>query len=511
MAAVSDSHFRVKVEDDTEAVIFDGAEMVDIQNGSPSLAPEDQSQVNYPKRYLAAVAYVKKPEEEDASNVSNINTVESSGNLQQECLSIRSNVLPASTTQEDRWSGGQYCYSYRPKRRKISTLIHNVPEENTRDSGDYTQYEENGDHVYDYNPDYECASEASEGSYVADQQRTLVEVLNYCQVMYAAIQRLDKKFDVLYRRVTEMQQGRGKPMFFEPRVMTVSYGNTHQMPLNQMRNQKPVEREVRIRMPPPDLGSRSSPVRIRVQKEPMKVTIPAKGVHSTSQAQSLYTCRARRSPPLPTIHSVQSLKEPTMQYSPATGMPDFTQGNTILVQDSRVHVSSGTNDIVSSTARHYPDGSFLQETLDNINTLNDPRRQNSFSKAEELPSSSSAASMSFEYLGDLSRNVRVPAAFLMKARQKTKPKYVARYLIRTMFPKETLMYSNMQGDRARAIKPLDSNKIAALREFLCMLFPTYDLSEQGKDWKICVSNVNSMIRSLRCEIRRGASRGLAYC
>ncbi|XP_042190271.1 uncharacterized protein LOC103177496 isoform X2 [Callorhinchus milii] len=305
-------------------------------------------------------------------------------------------------------------------------------------------------------------------------------------------------------RVTEMQQGRGKPMFFEPRVMTVSYGNTHQMPLNQMRNQKPVEREVRIRMPPPDLGSRSSPVRIRVQKEPMKVTIPAKGVHSTSQAQSLYTCRARRSPPLPTIHSVQSLKEPTMQYSPATGMPDFTQGNTILVQDSRVHVSSGTNDIVSSTARHYPDGSFLQETLDNINTLNDPRRQNSFSKAEELPSSSSAASMSFEYLGDLSRNVRVPAAFLMKARQKTKPKYVARYLIRTMFPKETLMYSNMQGDRARAIKPLDSNKIAALREFLCMLFPTYDLSEQGKDWKICVSNVNSMIRSLRCEIRRGA-------
>lgn len=34
--------------------------------------------------------------------------------------------------------------------------------------------------------------------------------------MYAAIQRLDKKFDVLHRRVTEMNQGRTKPMFFKP-------------------------------------------------------------------------------------------------------------------------------------------------------------------------------------------------------------------------------------------------------------------------------------------------------
>ncbi|XP_067848770.1 uncharacterized protein [Heptranchias perlo] len=501
---VKDSYLRVKVEDDAEAVIFDGAEMVDIQSGSSSLATEDQAQVNNQKRYLAAVVYVQKSGAEGPSGASSMNTNESTTNLPQECPPNRNDVSSGTTSHETRRSGGEYSYTYRPKRRKIT--IHNAPQMRTRDTGDYADYEENGEFVYDYSADYECASDMSEGSYVTDQQRTLVEVLNYCQVMYAAIQRLDKKFDVLHRRVTEMHQGRMKPMLFKPRLMTVSYGNAHQMPLTKMKIQKPVEREVRIRMPPPDQGSRSSPLRIRVEKEPVKVSIPSKPVLASPQPQTMYSCTRGTSPPLPTIQSVQSLQEPTMQCSStAIGISDFAQGKMVIEQDSRVPMSSGTNDAVRPTGRLYQDGctSREREALVNVNTTNDAEQQTNFSKPE-APSSSSAASMSFEYLGDPRRNIKVPAAFLMKARQKTKPKYVARYLIRMMFPKDTLMYSNMQGDKARGIKALDPNRITALREFLCSLFPTYDLSEEGKDWKACVSNVNSMIRSLRCEIQKGA-------
>ncbi|XP_048448613.1 uncharacterized protein LOC125481293 [Rhincodon typus] len=208
------SYLRVKVEEDTEAVIFNGAEVVDIPNDSSSLTTEDLSQANNQKRYLTAVVYVQKSGAEGSASASGMNNNESTANLPQECLPNRNDVSPGTASHEPRHRPGEYTYTYRPKRRKIT--IHNAPPMRTRDTGDYVDYEENGDFVYDFSADYECASDMSEGSYVTDQQRTLVEILNYCQVMYAAIQRLDKKFDVLHRRVTEMHQGRMKPMFFKP-------------------------------------------------------------------------------------------------------------------------------------------------------------------------------------------------------------------------------------------------------------------------------------------------------
>lgn len=60
------------------------------------------------------------------------------------------------------------------------------------------------------------------------------------------------------------------------------------------------------------------------------------------------------------------------------------------------------------------------------------------------------------------RNVKVLGNYLMKARQKTKPKYAARYLVRVLFPKETLLCSIM-GVSARGRRTLDPNKIAAIR------------------------------------------------
>lgn len=70
-----------------------------------------------------------------------------------------------------------------------------------------------------------------------------------------------------------------------------------------------------------------------------------------------------------------------------------------------------------------------------------------------------------EFVGDPVRNVRVPGTYLMKARQKTKPKYAARYLVRVLFPKETLLCSIM-GVSARGRRTLDPNKIAAVRGML---------------------------------------------
>ncbi|XP_078265602.1 uncharacterized protein LOC144598906 isoform X2 [Rhinoraja longicauda] len=492
------------MEDDVEPVIFNGAEMVDVQNDSSSPATEDQSQVNNQKRYLAAVVYVQQSGAEGEPDDPGMNTNESAGNLPQVRLPKRNDTSTDMASHETTRTG-EYSYVYRPKRRKIT--VRNAPQMRIRDAGDYGDYEENGDFVYDYSADYECASDMSDGSYVTDQQRTLVEILNYCQVMYAAIQRLDKKFDVLHRRVTEMNQGRTKPMFFKPRLMAMPYGKTHQMPLNKMKIHKPMEREMRIRVPPPDRGLCSSPLRIRVEKEPLNVSVPSQAVRSLTNPQTMYSCTRGTSPPLPTIQSVQSLQDPAMQGSgTAIGISDFVPGKAIVEQDTRVPKPLGSIDSVRPTSRLYQDGcsSRDRETFVNANITNGTKQQNNFSEHLSSVPSSSATNVNSDYLGDPRRNIKVPAAFLMKAREKNKPKYAARYLVRMLFPRDVLMCSKMEGDQARGIKPLDPNWVTGLREFLCTYFPKFDLNKEGKDWKTCTISVNSMIRSLRCEIQRGA-------
>lgn len=44
------------------------------------------------------------------------------------------------------------------------------------------EYEDSDSVIYEYEPDYECGSIISEASYIGDQQKTLMEVLSYCQV-----------------------------------------------------------------------------------------------------------------------------------------------------------------------------------------------------------------------------------------------------------------------------------------------------------------------------------------
>lgn len=70
-----------------------------------------------------------------------------------------------------------------------------------------------------------------------------------------------------------------------------------------------------------------------------------------------------------------------------------------------------------------------------------------------------------EFVGDPARNVKVLGHHLVKARQKAKPKFAARHLVRVLFPKKTLLCSVM-GASARGRRTLDPNKIAAIRGML---------------------------------------------
>nr|XP_031302511.1 BEN domain-containing protein 2 [Camelus dromedarius] len=111
-----------------------------------------------------------------------------------------------------------------------------------------------------------------------------------------------------------------------------------------------------------------------------------------------------------------------------------------------------------------------------------------------------------EYLGNPCRNIQLPKLVLTIAKQKSCPELSARYLIRNLFTEEILIKSNVYGTLGRGTFALDSNKINALREFLQDIYPACDLSETGRDWKLCVTAINSCIRSLRYHLRNSTSK-----
>ncbi|NWH24988.1 BEND2 protein, partial [Grus americana] len=257
-----------------------------------------------------------------------------------------------------------------------------------------------------------------------------------CQAMYDAIQKLDKKFDLLHRKVSEMQHTRVKPLLLKPVIIRVALQNGH-----------------------------------------VQVNSTIKHVQQSLQLESQQPV-CRQSPPLPTIVSTHSLHS---SYPATNRMPDLstTLATKFDCGESTANIASSP---VASSSMPAP-----SETSLGNNTFLIIFFFKSFCFTKE-------------FVGDPVRNVKVLGNYLMKARQKTKPKYAARYLVRVLFPKETLLCSIM-GVSARGRRTLDPNKIAAIREFLATTFPNYDLSEHGKDWKTCITNVNAMIHCLRCETK----------
>ncbi|XP_039770141.1 BEN domain-containing protein 2 isoform X2 [Ornithorhynchus anatinus] len=467
-------YVTVNVEDEVEAVIIENSENEDAEDGlsaSGMLAIEPNSQGSSNNHhYISQLSYGSE----------GLPVVSDQG------------VSNPSAGQRD---AEEMEFIFLHKRRRLASSQGNSTVRG-RD------YEDAGSVVYEYEPDYECGSVVSEASYTGDQQKTLMEVLNYCQVMYDAIQKLDKKFDLLQGKVSEMQRTRVKPLLLKPRPVGFTYRSSNPIPHGKIRVQKPMARESSLPLAPPEQGSHGLPRTLGPQKNHVQTNSTGKPVQP-AQAPEAQPPALRQSPPLPTIVSTHSLQPP---YVAVSGIPDLpTPPNLVnLVMESAGKTASSamSSPLVSSVMPTQPETSLGRNAI-MINCLPSP---GSASVAKEMPSSSVCINPSFEYVGDPKRNVKVLGTYLMKARQKTKPKYAARYLVRVLFPKETLLCSVM-GVSARGRRTLDPNKVAAIREFLATFFPNYDLSEYGRDWKTCITNVNAMIRCLCCETKIRTEKG----
>ncbi|KAM8821124.1 BEN domain-containing protein 2 [Eudromia elegans] len=457
-------YVSVSVEDDVEAVIIDNSEVEDGENGVSTqscMSMEENSEENSDVHHVAQLAY-------GSEGFSVVSQMSRSTSMQ------RGNAHNPEKTD--------YMFSHNKRKRFAPTLVRqNV----MRTEG---EYEDSDSVIYEYEPDYECGSIISEASYTGDLQKTLMEVLSYCQAMYDAIQKLDKKFDLLHRKVSEMQHTRVKPLLLKPRPVGFAYRSSSHLPQGKIGVSKSMDRESSLHLSSPGQGRHSPVIRVALQKGHVQVN-SIKRVQQTLQLESQKPV-LRQSPPLPAIVSTHSLHSP---YAATNDVPDLSAlsnlATTIVESTVNIASSPGASSVTPSSETN------LENNAAQVNYGN-----TSGNVSKELPSSSVSINPSFEYVGDPLRNVKVLGNYLMKARQKTKPKYAARYLVRVLFPKETLLCSIM-GVSARGRRTLDPNKIAAIREFLAANFPNYDLSEYGKDWKTCITNVNAMIRCLRSETK----------
>ncbi|KAM6315426.1 BEN domain-containing protein 2 isoform 2-T2 [Podargus strigoides] len=379
------------------------------------------------------------------------------------------------------------------KRKRLAPALVEQSVMRTREG----EYEDSDSVIYEYEPDYECGSivsEASytEASYTGHQQKTLMEILSYCQAMYDAIQKLDKKFDLLHQKVSEMQHTRVKPLLLKPKRVGFTYRSSNHLPQGKIRLQKSIGGESSHRLSSPGLGRHSPVIRVPLQNGHVQVNSTLKHVPQSLRLESQQPVRTQ-SPPLPTIVSTHSLHS---SYTAANRMPDLSPRSNLVasIVESTVNVVSSP---VASSSMPTPSETSLGNDAVVVNYRNASESENI---SKELPSSSVSINPSFEFVGDPERNVKVLGNYLMKARQKTKPKYAARYLVCVLFPKEMLLCSIM-GASTRGRRMLDPNKISAIREFLATNFPKYDLSEHGKDWKTCITSVNGMIRCLRSEAK----------
>ncbi|XP_017583953.1 PREDICTED: BEN domain-containing protein 2 isoform X2 [Corvus brachyrhynchos] len=381
------------------------------------------------------------------------------------------------------------------KQTVLFTTWVNLPMMRTREE----EYEDSDSIIYEYEPDYECESILSEASYTGYQENPLMEILTYCQAMYDAIQKLDKKFDLLHRKVSEMQHTRIKPLLLKPKPVGFKYRSSSHLHPGKIRVQKHMERDLSLHLSSSGQGGHSPVVRVALQNGHVQVNSKVRHAQQSFQLESQQPEQpvGRESPPLPTIVSTHSLHS---SYTATNGMPDLSPQSNLApsIVESTVNFASSPVASPSIPAPSEPSNENNAVELNYRNTSED------VNISEELPSSSVFINPNFEFVGDPARNVKVLGNHLLKAQQKTKPKYAARHLVRVLFPKKTLLCSIM-GASARGRRTLDPNKIAAIREFLATNFPTYDLSEHGKDWKTCITNVNAMIRCLRSETKANSA------
>ncbi|XP_078415514.1 uncharacterized protein LOC144691364 isoform X2 [Cetorhinus maximus] len=596
----------VKTEEEIEALIFDGAEVVDIHNVGIRQGPLPLNDVlstpqvhDEQRRCLATLVYLKNTRSNDPGECStaeiNLSDVESesagyqeqprtdnrhAGIITQQLRSGKRKTFAPSNSQMGRPVNSK---EVRLKKRRLHTMVRAATVKRLSDDEDYEEYyDEESDAIPDYDSDITDSSENG------GQQSSLMEILNYCQVIYSTIRRLDRKVEVIQRQVSDLRQGRTK-FFAKQRQVLASLSNCYNQTLKRKMGLRSAvkARKRRIGCSSPADPSESSdcnePIIIQVEDDTTDAVVDEKPDVSTSFhsmehiLENLMPATSSAVPGLAPQHLVRNpeiqhpcqkpqaipaaykMSKPQTSHSQRSVLQQLeikttsqTEENTALEVDclnmetskpdpapqhSTFDLSKNSFEFLSkqfpqhdlteigkdwkacisainsmiSVTRRRAGGEYLSDEKASTATVSPSTSDSAvngqlwwlYQNSAPLPAAPHQKPYEkLECLGRCDRKVELPASVIHLAKQRARPELAARFLIRHLFPDSVLLRSNVYGAIRKGKAPLDCNKINAVREFLADCFPGFDLTEDGKDWKVCVDAINGVIRCLRYELKK---------
>ncbi|XP_066879048.1 sex comb on midleg-like protein 1 isoform X2 [Kogia breviceps] len=166
----------------------------------------------------------------------------------------------------------------------------------------------------------DVASVMSNTSYNEEQQKTVLDVLTHCQVIYDAIQNLDKKFDVIHGKVTKIHRFCVKSLWQNRKPLGYAYKNYSYLLSRKIKYQKMRKKDPSSPFSYPASYSPTVPVRRPEndsQSDPIVTSFQSKASPKQEQEQEQEP-GLNQSPKFPSVfpHSYQ-------HYGPKCSMPCF--------------------------------------------------------------------------------------------------------------------------------------------------------------------------------------------
>ncbi|XP_007173615.2 sex comb on midleg-like protein 1 isoform X1 [Balaenoptera acutorostrata] len=170
------------------------------------------------------------------------------------------------------------------------------------------------------------ASVKSNTSYNEEQQKTVLDVLTYCQVICDAIQNLDKKFDVIHGKVTKIHRFCVKSLWQIRKPLGYPYKNYNYLLSKRIKYQKMRKREPCSPFSYPVSYSPTSPVRRPEndsQSDPMGTSVQSKECAEQEQEQEQEEPGLSQSqvPSVFAAHSYQHYYTPEDPMQGSSSMP----------------------------------------------------------------------------------------------------------------------------------------------------------------------------------------------
>ncbi|XP_057175771.1 treacle protein isoform X2 [Triplophysa rosa] len=297
-----------------------------------------------------------------------------------------------------------------------------------------------------------------------DQHNILLEVLNYCKFLHAAVERLEQKID--------------RQMSYERQSKVPAEGEHLSWSLAE-RLGPPVQRNPQW-IPP---WKRSA-----IQQGPSRADLQVNNSNQSARPSGGGRGKGRGKG-----RGRQGRNNGSKRQSQT---PDPALQTSGLLRDGMFTAEMDDpqpSKVMKKSSQLFKDSERKQKRRKGLEGDGDHSESEMFRKVVTLEADVDKKVM----IGSSLRKVWIPLSVYKEAFKETEPQKALVPVLHSLFSNSTLSCSAVTGNPDKGIKQLDPNKIEALREFLAEMYPQYDVSLRGVTWAMCVGVINNITKDLR--------------